>query len=112
MDVVKEGHRSREGKCCVIGAPYLGRVIREITRQNRRRSLVGDQVRVAAEPRTQPGYIQAETRLLAHQNATDGTMSHCASGAKPDPNGGTRGIHSEYDQLPRTSTFTHSLKIV
>jgi hypothetical protein len=39
-------------------------------------------------------------------------MSHCAIGANPDPSGGMRGIHSVYAQVPRTSVFIHSLKIV
>ena len=39
-------------------------------------------------------------------------ISHCAIGANPDPSGGMRGINSVYAQLPRTSVFIHSLKIV
>ena len=44
----------------------------------------------------------------------DGTMLHWSSGDKPtsQPPNDTIGIHSEYDQVPRTNTFSHSLETV
>ena len=44
--------------------------------------------------------------------AKDGTTNHCNNGASPVPSHGRTGINELYDQLCRTSTFSHSLKIV